>query len=107
MNILITGIIIFIIFFLTLRYLANISTKKLSFFVRITIFILFLVLAVLFALGGRFILSLPLALISIGLIKLKGLTVFQIFQLVDSPMLLRMVVLRLDVESASTRCKVR
>ena len=66
---------------MTLRYLANISTKKLSFFVRITIFILFLVLAVLFALGGRFILSLPLALISIGLIKLKGLTVFQIFQL--------------------------
>ena len=64
-----------------LRYIANASTKKISKFVRILIFITSLALAVLFAVGGRFLLSLPLILLSLGIIKLKGLTVFQLIGL--------------------------
>ena len=49
--------------------------------VRILIFITSLALAVLFAVGGRFLLSLPLILLSLGIIKLKGLTIFQLIGL--------------------------
>jgi len=46
----------------------------------ITIF-LFAVLAVLFALGGKFLLTLPLTLASLALVKLKGLSLIQIVSL--------------------------
>ena len=81
MNIIIYSLIIFVICYLLLRYIANASTKKISKFVRILIFITSLALAVLFAVGGRFLLSLPLILLSLGIIKLKGLTVFQLIGL--------------------------
>ncbi len=81
MNIIIYSLIIFVICYLLLRYIANASTKKISKFVRILIFITSLALAVLFAVGGRFLLSLPLILLSLGIIKLKGLTIFQIIGL--------------------------
>ena len=81
MNIIIYSLIIFVICYLLLRYIANASTKKISKFVRISIFITSLALAVLFAVGGRFLLSLPLILLSLGIIKLKGLTVFQLIGL--------------------------
>jgi hypothetical protein len=81
MNIIIYSLIIFVISYLLLRYIANASTKKISKFVRILIFITSLALAVLFAVGGRFLLSLPLILLSLGIIKLKGLTVFQLIGL--------------------------
>tara|TARA_B100002052_G_C15605266_1_gene472800 strand:+ start:45 stop:551 length:507 start_codon:yes stop_codon:yes gene_type:complete len=81
MNIIIYSLIIFVICYLLLRYIANASTKKISKFVRISIFITSLALAVLFAVGGRFLLSLPLILLSLGIIKLKGLTIFQLIGL--------------------------
>ena len=81
MNIIIYSLIIFVICYLLLRYIANASTKKISKFVRILIFITSLALAVLFAVGGRFLLSLPLILLSFGIIKLKGLTIFQLIGL--------------------------
>ena len=81
MNIIIYSLIIFVICYLLLRYIANASTKKISKFVRILIFITSLALAVLFAVGGRFLLSLPLILLSLGIIKLKGLTLYQIIGL--------------------------
>ena len=81
MNIIIYSLIIFVISYLLLRYIANASTKKISKFVRILIFITSLALAVLFAVGGRFLLSLPLILLSLGIIKLKGLTIFQLIGL--------------------------
>tara|TARA_B100000401_G_scaffold21420_1_gene12887 strand:+ start:275 stop:670 length:396 start_codon:yes stop_codon:yes gene_type:complete len=40
-----------------------------------------IILAILFAIGGRFILTLPLTLASIALLKLKGLSIFQIISL--------------------------
>tara|TARA_Y100001970_G_scaffold167471_1_gene204923 strand:- start:3235 stop:3633 length:399 start_codon:yes stop_codon:yes gene_type:complete len=40
-----------------------------------------IILAVLFALGGRFLLTLPLTLASLALLKLKGLSIFQLISL--------------------------
>jgi len=39
------------------------------------------ILAVLFAMGGRFLLTLPLTLASLALLKLKGLSIFQLISL--------------------------
>tara|TARA_Y100000590_G_scaffold112247_1_gene128063 strand:+ start:306 stop:752 length:447 start_codon:yes stop_codon:yes gene_type:complete len=61
--------------------MANISAKKISKVVRISIFIISLLLAILFAFGGRFLLSLPLILLSLGIVKLKGLTLYQLIGL--------------------------
>ena len=38
-------------------------------------------MAVIFAFGGRFLLSLPLILLSLGIVKLKGLTIYQLIGL--------------------------
>ena len=81
MNILIYSLIIFVLVYIVLKFLANISTKKLSRIVRSTIAIFSLLLASLLAFGGKILLSLPLILISLGIIKLKGLTLFQLFNL--------------------------
>ena len=40
-----------------------------------------IILAILFAVGGRFLLSLPLVLISLAIVKLKGLSLFQLIAL--------------------------
>ena len=38
-------------------------------------------MAILFAIGGRFLLTLPLTLASLALLKLKGLSIFQLISL--------------------------
>ena len=38
-------------------------------------------MATLFAIGGKFLLTLPLTLVSLGLLKLKGLSIFQLVSL--------------------------
>jgi len=81
MNIFIYSLVIFVLSYLILKILANMSTKKLSKIVRSSIVVFTLLLALLFAFGGRILLSLPLILIGLGIIKLKGLTLFQIFNL--------------------------
>ena len=81
MNIIIYALIIFVISYLILRLIARASTKKISKFVRISIFIISILLAILFAFGGRFLLSLPLVLLSLGIVKLKGLTLWQMIGL--------------------------
>jgi hypothetical protein len=81
MNILIYSLIIFIIIYLFLRFIGNASSKKLSRVTRFTIFIVSIILAILFAVGGRFLLSLPLVLISLAIVKLKGLSLFQVLAL--------------------------
>ena len=40
-----------------------------------------IVLAILFAIGGKFLLTLPLTLASLALLKLKGLSIFQLISL--------------------------
>ena len=81
MNILIYSLIISLIIYLLLRFIANVSAKKLTRRVRFSIFIISIILALLFALGGRFLLSLPLVLLSLALVKLKGLSLFQLIAL--------------------------
>jgi|TARA_B110000902_G_C14069029_1_gene498552 hypothetical protein len=81
MNILIYSLIIFSIFYLLLKYVANVSSKKITRTVRISIFILSVIMAFSFAIGGRFLLSLPLVLLSLAIVKLKGLSLFQLVAL--------------------------
>ena len=81
MNILIYSLIISLIIYLLLRFIANVSAKKLTRGVRFSIFIISIILALLFALGGRFLLSFPLVLLSLAFVKLKGLSLFQLIAL--------------------------
>ena len=81
MNIIIFTLIAFVIIYLFLRLIARAPTKKISKAFRILIFLGSLLLAILLAFGGRFLFSLPLILLSLGIIKLKGLTIFQLIGL--------------------------
>ena len=81
MNIIIYTLVILTIFYFLLRFISNISTKKISKNLRILIIIGLIVLAILFAIGGRFLLTLPLTLASLALLKLKGLSIFQLISL--------------------------
>ena len=64
-----------------LRFISSISSKKISKTLRILLIIGLIVLAILFAIGGRFLLTLPLTLASLALLKLKGLSIFQLISL--------------------------
>ena len=81
MNIIIYTVVILAIFYLLLRFISNISSKKLSKGLRFLIIIGLILLAILFAIGGRFLLTLPLTLASLALLKLKGLSIFQLISL--------------------------
>ena len=81
MNIIIYTVVILVIFYFLLRYISNISSKKLSKGLRLLIIIVLIFLAILFAIGGRFLLTLPLTLASLALLKLKGLSIFQLISL--------------------------
>ena len=81
MNIIIYALIILVVSYIFLRLIASASAKKISKTVRIVIFIVSILLALLFAFGGRVLFSLPLILLSLGIIKLKGLTLFQLIGL--------------------------
>jgi len=71
MNVIIFTLIAFVIIYLLLRLIARAPTKKISKAFRVLIFLGSLLLAILLAFGGRFLLSLPLILLSLGIIKLK------------------------------------
>ena len=81
MNIIIYTVIILTILYFLLKWWAMISTKKMSKSVRLLMILTLIILAILFALGGKILLTLPLTLLSLALVKLKGLSIFQIFSL--------------------------
>ena len=81
MNVIIFTLIAFVIIYLLLRLIARAPAKKISKAFRILIFLGSLLLAILLAFGGRFLFSLPLILLSLGIIKLKGLTLYQLIGL--------------------------
>ena len=81
MNIIIYTVLILTIFYFLLKFISNISSKKISKSLRVLIIIGLIILAVLFAIGGKFLLTLPLTLASIALLKLKGLSLFQMISL--------------------------
>ena len=81
MNIIIYTVVILTIFYFLLKYISNISSKKISKTLRFITIIGLIFLAILFAIAGRFILTLPLTLASLALLKLKGLSIFQLISL--------------------------
>ena len=81
MNLVFFGIIIFILVFVLLSWFIKTSSKKIARGTRTSIFILSVILAVLFVIAGRFLFSLPLLLLAASVLKIKGLTAIQIFQL--------------------------
>ena len=81
MNLVFFGIIIFILFFVLLSWFTKTCSKKIAKGARALIVILSVILAVLFVIAGRFLFSLPLLLLAMSVLKIKGLTAIQIFQL--------------------------
>jgi hypothetical protein len=81
MNIIIYTLIILGITFFLLKSIVNIPPKKISKNLRILIFFGSIALAILFAFGGKFLLSLPLTLLSLAIVKLKGFSIFQLIGL--------------------------
>ena len=81
MNIIIYTVVILTIFYFLLKFISSISSKKISKTLRVLLIIGLIVLAVLFAIAGRYILTLPLTLASLALLKLKGLSIFQLISL--------------------------
>ena len=81
MNLVFFGIIIFIVVFVLLSWFTKSNSKKIAKGVRSIIFFLSIILAILFVIAGRFLFSLPLLLLAMSVLKIKGLTAIQIFQL--------------------------
>ena len=81
MNIIFTGIIIFVATFLLLSWLVKISSKKLARGVRNLIIVLSFLIAMILAIGGKILFSLPLFFLALTALKIKGLTAFQIWQI--------------------------
>ena len=81
MNIIVYTLIIFGIIYLLLKLLANTSSKKISKHLRKIIFIGSIIFALILAVGGKFLISIPLALLSLAIIKLKGLSIIQLISL--------------------------
>ena len=81
MNFVFFGIIIFVLVFVLLSWFTKTNSKKIAKGARGLIFILSIILAVLFVIAGRFLFSLPLLLLVMSVLKIKGLSAIQIFQL--------------------------
>jgi len=81
MNIIFTGIIIFVITFLLLSWFVKTSSKKLAKGVKNLIIILSFLIAMVLAIGGKILFSLPLFFLTLSALKIKGLTAFQIWQI--------------------------
>ena len=81
MNIIIYTVLILTGLYFLLRIFANISSKKISEGLRILLFVGLVIFAILLAIGGKFLFSLPLTIASLALLKLKGLSLFQLISL--------------------------
>jgi len=81
MNIIIYTLVIFGIIYFLLKLLSNISSKKISKNLRRLILIGSIILALILAVGGKFLLSIPLTLLSLAIVKLKGFSIIQLIGL--------------------------
>ena len=81
MSLLFWGIIIFVITYLFLNWFARASSKKIATTIKKIVVYFSLILAVLFTIGGKFIFSLPMWLILLSGLKIKGFTALQMYQL--------------------------
>ena len=81
MNIIIYTLVFLGIIYFLLKLVANASSKKISKHLRKLIFLGLIILTILLVVAGKFLLSIPLTLLSLALIKLKGLSIFQLIGL--------------------------
>jgi hypothetical protein len=81
MNLFLVGTIIFVFVYVALNWFAKTSSKAITQATRKIILLLSIFLAIFLAYAGRFLFSIPLILIFLNALKIKGLTTFQIFQL--------------------------
>ena len=81
MNIIIYTLVFLGIIYFLLKLVANTSFKKISKNLRKFIFLGLLILAIILAVGGKFLLSIPLTLLSLAIVKLKGFSIFQLIGL--------------------------
>ena len=81
MNIIIYTLLILIILYFLLKWFSNAALNKMSRGLRLLSILLLVIFAVLFAIGGKFLLTLPLTLASLALVKLKGLSLIQMLSL--------------------------
>ena len=81
MNIIIYTLVIFGIIYFLLKVLVNTSSNKISKHLRKIIFIGSIILALILVLGGKFLLSIPLTLLSLAIVKLKGFSIIQLIGL--------------------------
>jgi len=81
MNIIIFTLVIFGIIYFLLKLLASTSSKKISKHLRKIIVIGAIILALILAVGGKFLFSIPLTLLSLAIIKLKGFSIIQLIGL--------------------------
>ena len=81
MNIIIYTVLILTGSYFLLRIFANIASKKISEDLRLLLLVGLVIFAILLAIGGKFLLSLPLTIASLTLLKLKGFSLFQLISL--------------------------
>jgi len=81
MNIIIYTLLILTILYFLIKWWRGIFSKKMSKSVRLFTIFTLIILAIIFAVGGKILLTLPLTLLSLALVKLKGLSIFQLFSL--------------------------
>ena len=81
MNIIIYTLIILTVSYFLIKWLRSVFSKKMSKSVRLFAILILIFLAIIFAVGGKILLTLPLTLLGLALVKLKGLSVFQLFSL--------------------------
>ena len=81
MNIVIYTLVFLGIIYFLLKLVANTSSKKISKHLRKLIFFGLIILAIFLVAAGKFLLSIPLTLLSLALVKLKGFSVFQLIGL--------------------------
>ena len=81
MNIIIYTLVILAIIYFLLKLLASASSKKISKNLRKIIVIGAITLALILAVGGKFLFSIPLTLLSLAIVKLKGFSMLQLIGL--------------------------
>ncbi|MDA9134951.1 J domain-containing protein [Candidatus Pelagibacter sp.] len=81
MNIIIYTLVFLGIVYFLLKLAANTSSKKISKHLRKLIFFGLIILTIFLVVAGKFLLSIPLTLLSLALVKLKGFSIFQLIGL--------------------------
>ena len=81
MNIIIYTLVILTISYFLMKWWRDFFSKKMSKSVRLLTILILIFLAIIFAVGGKILLTLPLTLLGLALVKLKGLSIFQLFSL--------------------------